>query len=360
MSDASSFVRLPVLLLGMISLLAGVTGGLARLGFELPLFLVAQAGGHGALMIPAFFGTVISLERAVALGRGWAYLAPVCAGVGGVALVSGIPLVVAQGLLIAAAAVLIAASAAVLRRQVALFTIVLAIGALCWLVGAIAWLVNGSLQPAVPWWLSFLVITIAGERLELTRFLPVRPVAPPLFVAAVGIVLLGACLSLWRAEVGQIAFSAGLVALAAWLLRYDIARRNARQTGLARFIAICLLSGYAWLAAGGLLGVAGAFDPGHAWRDAALHAITLGFVFSMVFGHAPIVFPAVARVRLPYHPVFYAPLAVLHGSLAARVAGGLGESAFWREQGALANAVGLLLFIVTMAAAVFRGRAQRA
>ena len=37
--------------------------------------------------------------------------------------------------------------------------------------------------------------------------------------------------------------------------------------------------------------------------------LLLGFVFSMVFGHAPIVLPAVARLRLPYHPVLYLPLA---------------------------------------------------
>ncbi len=34
-------------------------------------------------MIAAFFGTVISLERAVAIGHGWAYSAPLAAGTGG-------------------------------------------------------------------------------------------------------------------------------------------------------------------------------------------------------------------------------------------------------------------------------------
>ena len=45
------------------------------------------------------------------------------------------------------------------------------------------------------------------------------------------------------------------------------------------------------------------------------------FVFAMVFGHAPIIFPAVLRVTVPYHPVFYAPLVLLQASLALRVAG---------------------------------------
>ena len=35
--------------------------------------------------------------------------------------------------------------------------------------------------------------------------------------------------------------------------------------------------------------------------DAALHAIALGFVFSMVFGHAPISFPPCCKRGLVYH-----------------------------------------------------------
>ena len=75
-----------------------------------------------------------------------------------------------------------------------------------------------------------------------------------------------------------------------------------------------------WLAAGGAViarrgrpraGIAGV-------RRGAARA-ALGFVFSMVFGHAPIIFPAVLRVAVPYHPVFYVPLALLH-ALAAGAA----------------------------------------
>ena len=46
-----------------------------------------------------------------------------------------------------------------------------------------------------------------------------------------------------KTRAGLALFSAGLLALAIWLLRYDIARRNAQQKGLVRFIALCLLSG---------------------------------------------------------------------------------------------------------------------
>lgn len=356
MADLRPAGRLPLLVLGMLSLLGGVLAGLARLDWSMPPVAAGAAGWHGALMISAFLGTVISLERAVAIGRGWAYAAPAAAGLGGVSLLAGAPLVVTQVLGVTAATLMFAASALVLRRLVAPFTLILATGALCWLAGNAAWLAGGPLQLAVPWWLAFLVLTIAGERLELNRFLPTPPTAQRAFLVVAGIVVAGALLSLSREDAGLRLFAAGLLALAAWLLRYDIARRNLRQPGLTGFIAHCLLAGYAWLVLAGLLGLAGGFMPGHPWRDATLHAVGLGFVFSMIFGHAPIIFPAVMRVKIPYHPAFYLPLLVLHASLALRVTGGLGERLPWLSHGGLINAVALLLFILTLLGSVGRGR----
>lgn len=351
--------RLPILLLGMLSLVGGVLAGLARLDWAVPGVAAAAAGGHGALMISAFFGTVISLERAVALGRRWAYLAPASAGAGGIALLAGAPLLLPQLLATIAALVMVAASVAVLRRLVAPFTIVLATGALSWLIGNLAWLGSGAVSVAVPWWLAFLVLTIAGERLELSRFIPTPRAAQRVFLGIVATVLAGALLSLWQSSAGLLVFAAGLLALALWLLRFDIAWRNARRDGLPRFIAICLLSGYVWLVFAGLLGLAGGFDPGHPLRDSVLHAVGLGFVFSMVFGHAPIIFPAVARVKIPYHPAFYLPLLALHGSLLLRVFGGVGGEFAVLRHGGLANACALLLFIATMLISVLRGRKKQ-
>jgi hypothetical protein len=82
----------------------------------------------------------------------------------------------------------------------------------------------------------------------------------------------------------------------------------------------------------------------------------LGFVFSMVFGHAPIIFPAVLRVAVPYHPLFYAPLLLLHLSLALRLAGDAAGAFEWRSAGGLLNAVALAAFILNTVAAVIRGK----
>jgi hypothetical protein len=359
MADLRPAARLPLLALGMASLLCGVLAGLARLAWDVPAFAAAAAPWHGALMISGFLGTVISLERAVALGRRWAYMAPAAAAVSGAVALAGAPIVTAQILSVVAAATLTAASIQVLRRQWASFTATLAIASLCWLIGNLAWLGSGAITAAVPWWLAFLVLTIAGERLELTRFMPTPAGAQRQFFVIVGAILVGAAASLSFESAGAMLFAAGLSALAAWLLRYDIARRNLRQRGLPRFVAVCLLAGYAWLAFAGLLGLGGALVPGHPWRDAMLHAVGLGFVFSMIFGHAPIIFPAVARVAIPYHPAFYLPLAALHASLALRVGGGLVDAFALRRAGGLINAVALLLFIAAMLTSVVRGRRAR-
>ena len=348
MRDLKPGARLPLLFLGMLSLLGGVLAGLARLGWEVPAPVAQAAGVHGPLLIAAFFGTVISLERAVAVGQGWAYLAPLAAGTGGLALLAGAPLLAGQGLVSVAALGLIAASLVAVRRQLASFTVVLALAAGCWLVGNLLWLSSGATTPAVAWWLLFLVLTIAGERLELTRLIPTPPLTRVTFIALVAVLLYAAAAQVDRLLAG------GLLGLALWLLRYDIARRNVSSAGLTRFIAVCLLSGYVWLALAGVLGLAGALVPGHPWRDAALHAIGLGFVFAMVFGHAPIIFPAVTRIRIPYQPVLYLPLVLLHATLALRVFGGLADNFGLRHNAALLNGLVLLVFIVTMASVVRR------
>ncbi|CAB1370802.1 hypothetical protein [Denitratisoma oestradiolicum] len=354
----SPALRLPLLLMGMAALVVGVLAGLSRLAVDLPAPVLAQAGGHGALMICAFLGTVISLERAVALARGWAYLAPLAAGLGGLLLLAGVPPALTRGAFVFAAAILFVASFQVVRQQFASFTVTLALAALCWLTGNLVWWLTTDMVAAVPWWMSFLVLTIAGERLELTRLLPTPPLARRGFAVLAGLLPLAAALGLARPVPGQILYALGLLGLAFWLLRYDIARTTVRQQGLTRFIAVCLLSGYAWLATAGLLGLLEILSPAPGLRDASLHTVFLGFVFSMIFGHAPIIFPAVLKVKIPYHPVFYLPLAALHLSLTLRLAGDLGAGLNLAQAGGIANGLALLLFIVTMIGSVIRGRRQ--
>jgi hypothetical protein len=310
---------------------------------------------HGELMIAGFFGTVIGLERAVALAARWAYAAPLAAALGVLALIAALPLA-AMLLFVAAGLALVAASLAIFLRQRALFTLVPALGAACWTAGNLLWFGGAGTTAATPWWVGFLVLTIAGERLELSRFLPPSSLARTAFAVIVAAILASLVLALAFPRAGYAAQASGLLALSLWLARQDIARRTVRERGLTRFIAVCLLSGYAWLGAGAAVLLADGIFATSGARDAGLHAILLGFVFSMVFGHAPIIFPAVLRVAVPYHKVFYAPLAVLQASVLLRVVGdGVNQHTLVRLGGLLA-AVALLLFVVVTATAVVRGR----
>lgn len=346
--------RVPLLILAFAGLIAGVGAGLARLGWSVPGAAGSASSQHGALMICGFLGVVISLERAVAIGRNWAYAAPLLAGLGGVATIAGLT-VLAPSLCFAGSLVLVAASIDILRRQAAPFTFTLTLGALCWSVGNAWWVAGSTIHEIVTWWLAFPILTIAGERLELSRFLPPSPLAKRMFGAV--IVVIGAGLLGTGLAWGVLAFAAGLLALSGWLLKQDIARRTARNQGLTRFIAVCLLSGYAWLAIGAaVILAAGGLSAGSPAYDAALHALALGFVFSMVFGHAPIIFPAVLRVPLPYHAYFYVPLALLHISLLVRLAGDATGQYQWTRSGGMLNALALAVFIVGTVAAVVRGK----
>src|SRR5262249_43046582 len=150
--------------------------------------------------------------------------------------------------------------------------------------------------------------TIAAERLEMTRLTRRPALAVPSFLGIVVLLLAGACASLDGGRSGPIAYGVALCALAAWLAAFDIARHTVKARGFARYAAVALLSGYGWLAVGGVAWATGIS------RDLALHALGLGFVFSMILAHAPLIVPVVLKRRLAYTPFFYAPLAFLHAS----------------------------------------------
>lgn len=74
------------------------------------------------------------------------------------------------------------------------------------------------------------------------------------------------------------------------------------------------------------------------------------------FGHAPIILPAVLGIALRFSRAFYIHLALLHLSLALRVAGDLAEVGALRRWGGLLNAVALLVFLLIAAWAAISAR----
>lgn len=330
---------------------AGLYGGLVRLGLPLPLG-TQVAGLHGPVMTAGVFGTIISLERAVAMGVGWSYLGPALSLLGAAALVGGLPIAIGALLLVLSASVLLAASVRIVFQQPALFTLLLAISALAAVLGNLVWAVTQSGPNAAAWWVAFLVLTIAGERLELSRVLRPGKMAGYGLGCILVCVFAGAALGI-GSDTGRVLFGASLTVLAFWLLRYDVAMRTARFGGRPRFFALAMLAGYLWLPVSGtilLLGIEAPFA-----YDALLHSILIGFVISMIFGHALIILPAVLGIRLTYHPALYVPLAILHLSVLLRVTGDLLELEGLRQSSGLVTVLALLGFALTNVV-VSRGR----
>lgn len=347
--------RLPLLLAGMAALLAGMWAGLLRIGWLLPLGPIPPMQ-HGPLMLCGFFGTVISLERAVALGRWWSYLAPLAAGLGGVVLLAGGPPSVAAACFVGSGAVFVAASGVVLRIDRSVHLGVMAVGALLLLLGNLGYAAKLPIPTLIPAWAGFLILTILGERLELNRMMRPRRRARVAFLLAVALTVVGLGMSLGWPQAGMRIFGGGLCGLALWLGMNDLARRTVRIPGLPRFIAVTLLGGYVWLAVGGVLALTFGNPFAGPRYDAILHAIFLGFVFSAIFAHAPVIVPAVLRVQLRFGRPHYLPVALLHLSLILRVAGDLSGGFQLRRVGGLLNEVAILLFLGLSAASVRSSR----
>ncbi len=348
--------RFPLLLLAIIALLFAIWAGLLRLGWAWPPVQPYLAAAHGPLMVSAFLGTVIGLERAVALNKRWAYVVPLLSALGGLLLIVGLSWVWAGRLLALASLGLVILFVLIVRQHATIYTWTMAAGSGAWLVGNSLGLLGRPLYAVAPWWVAFLVLTIAGERLELSRVLRHSQRTIGLFALGAALFLAGVIGSLAFYDVGVRLAGLGMLALAVWLLVYDIARRNLRRDGLTRFIAWCLFSGYFWLAAGGALWLVHGGVMAGLIYDAILHCVFLGFVFGMIFGHAPLIFPSILGRAMAYLPAFYLPLIALHVSLAMRVIGDLFNIVALRQWGGLLNGVTLLLFLGIIGIALARGR----
>lgn len=189
----------------------------------------------------------------MALGETWGYLAPAAADAGGLAIVAGAPGEVGQALIGCGGLALVAIFAAVHRIQPSLHNVVLAAAALCRFVSDGLWIAGWDISKFVPWLVGFLVLTIAGERLELSRMtgdgcsspppgcLP--PACSPPLKAGPSPATPGEAV-----PPGIRITGAGLIALSLWPARYDIACRTIRGHGVTRYMTAALLTGYAWLA----------------------------------------------------------------------------------------------------------------
>jgi hypothetical protein len=339
-------LRLVFLIPGGLALLLGLDAALLLLGVWAPLSFARVAALHAPLMVFGFVGTLVVLERAVAARRSWGFAAPGLLGLGSLVLLSPLPAAVGISMTGLGFVALLGVYAVIRQRSPAAAVDIQVLGAISGLAAAILWLAGAPISTLVPGMAVFLILTIAGERLELARISPLvdARVERLGLGAALLLVAMAAIAPLWP-KAGYPLLGVSLALLVVWLFRYDVATRLVRAKGMPRYMAACLLAGYVWLIVPAAIWlVAGNVTDGRLY-DAALHAIFLGFVVSMIMAHAPVILPAVLRKPLPYRPFLYLPVALLHVSLVVRLLGGdAWASVDALRWGGIVNVIAVLLF----------------
>ena len=338
----------------------GLNAALLRLNLPAPVNGAELAALHGPLMLVGFLGTVIALERAVAARTPWAFLAPLGSAAGCLALLAGAPDVVGRGLMTGAAVVLCAIYLRVHRRAPSAAVDVEAMGGAALLLGDVLWLGGRGMEDVVPLWLLFPTLTIVGERLELARIAFLDEMVETVVEALSGAAVLGACLLL-IAPGSHLVVGPALLGLAVVMAYYDVARRTVRLRGGVRFMAASMLAGYVWLAlAGAVWSLRGLQGLNGAAYEIVIHCITVGFAFSMILAHAPVIIPAIVHRALPYHRLMWLPYVLLHAGLVVRVVGLLAEaSAVWKVGGAVGVAAILVFMVLTLGRVLTSGSIRK-
>lgn len=344
--------RVLLVALGGVALLSGLNAALVRLEVWAPVAFDRLGDVHGQVMVLGFLGTLISLERAQALGRAWAFLAPALFGVGALALIGPAPPLLGELLQAEGALVFVATYIALWHRAPRPLVAVQVLSGILVLGGAVVLTFAGA-PGALPWLAGFVIVTIAAERAELAALSMGRRADVELLALASALTL-SVLSSLVFPAIGERLVGVAVVAIAAWLAAHDVARRQLRLTGQHRYLATALMAGYANLLIAGLVLAFAGLRTSTATYDVVVHGVFLGFGVSMVMAHAPVILPAVLGRPLPYRPVLWVPLMLLHVSLGIRFTGALsGQNQLWQAGGVL-GVIAMLTFLATAVTLVVR------
>lgn len=326
-----------------LSLLAGLNAALTLLELPALFNIAAWSEVHGMVLALGFVGTLIALERAVALGKLAGYLSPLLIGIGSLLLLTSLPRNLGKLGLLLGMAGLIWVYIPLWRRQRDNAVLVQMLAAGLGTGAALLWLGGLDMNLLLPWLVAFVVLTIAGERIELARITMGARAGRRIVQLSWGVTF-GVLASLLWPQWGSIAFGLSLLVLTAFLATNDVARRTIKATGATRFMAACMLAGYFWLSVAAITWCFG-FPGTQARYDTVIHAVFLGFTMSMIIAHSSTILPAVLRRPLPYRKMMWAPAVLLHAGLLLRVwiGDGLGYHGAWII-GSIINIIALLLF----------------
>jgi hypothetical protein len=299
--------------------LSGFWSGLNRIGWNITTLPITAH--HGAIMVGGFLGTLISLEKIIPLKRKGLYLIPVLNALSIVFFLWNHPVLAVYMLITSSAALAVVFLYYFRTQQTAIYVLML-LGALCWLTGNVLLLTRFFYPLAFPWWVAFALFIITAERLELMKFLPVSRFDKKVIVSLLFVFLAGVLFSFHGTGI--------------------------RKTGTAKFAAVSLLSGYIALLMTGIF----FFALSDQWLtyDALVHSFFVGFVFSMIFAHGPMLLPAVLGISSsPSSKILYLWLATLQVSWIMRVFADVSVEMDVRKVSGLLSVISIAGYFITLA-----------
>lgn len=335
--------------IAIILMLLAITAGLERGGLHSTnLNLVHPLGNlHFLIFFAGFFGTLLSVESAVGQGKKLLFLIPAT-------IIVGLILYIATGfwlLLVAGSLAFSIPSIIVFKTRREYITFLLA----CFLfaLGTILYVFDFYYPSAIAY-IYFLTFYILAERLELAKIVGADKRSFRHFLSNEIIVVGLVFFSIYDAFIALRILGAVVFLLTFWFFSNDLARKTIKTREPAKYSAIAMLSGYFWLAFGNLLFL---ISPSTFWGE-GIHSITLGFVFSMVFAHAPIIFPNVGKFKFIFSKILYIPFLLLHISIMLRVLSYLLPTI--KTISLHLNYSSIILFFVTFFILVVRSKAKSA
>lgn len=334
--------KLSFMLLVLGSLVTGIFTGWFRLGFDLPVSRIYLH--HGVIMTGSFLGTVILIERISTMKKRWLFLFPLVNVSSIVFFFLGYRELAFSSILIGSAGLFCVFWRINLLHD-NLPNRIMWLGSFAWLIGNAMLLFYENYAMSIMWWIAFLLITISGERMELIKFLPIKNFQKIILIGLITIFIISCIIPFHFG--GQILSGLSMLLIAIWFLRYDMIRKSIKLSGLHRFSASALAAGFIWLGISGLL-----FTMNYQTAisyDALIHTFFIGFIFSMIFAHAPIILPGVAGLSFrPFHPTLYIWMILLQISLVLRVIAGLFEYSELKAAAGFTNGIIILLFFINL------------
>lgn len=332
-----------ILPLVILSLLTGILTGWIRIEWNFPL--AQSMGDHGAFMIGGFLGTLICLERTVNFPNKLALIVPAINSLSVIFLLAGLPKTAYLAMLLGG----IGLTIVYLKLYAAhknFYLLLLMSGALCYFIGNLL-LIKSSFYPSsVMWWIAFLFLTITGERLEFSRFLNISGTKQTILVLLLLLFIAG-IISPFH-SVGGYILAVSMIGCSLWLLKYDMAKHSLKKPGQTFYNGVLLITAYIWLGVTGLFMAYGSYFG--LLYDAALHTFFLGFVFSMIFAHAPMILPAVLRIKANlFSPSLYIWFVFLQATLLLRISGVFFATAPYKQLAGLLNGIAIIGFFINMA-----------